>query len=230
MDSDNEELMNRMRDLVEHLRPKAEALREEGVDVEEFLEDADGFLAALEGRYDGEFDVQGFQAKLIAFAEEMKQRNHLLRQAEAVRLVEDLPKLPGMMDHVAKTLRDIGSEGALRTAAEVQAAADSARERLAEGKIPVSEMEDTMLAVTAEFAEVNRRRLYRSIAWARFLETRPPEWWAARTDAEREGSGKLLTEWKIEREELLGQLPLADRRRLEEARMEDFDAPEVWKP
>ena len=29
MDSDNEELMNRMRDLVEHLRPKAEALREE---------------------------------------------------------------------------------------------------------------------------------------------------------------------------------------------------------
>ena len=30
MDSDNDELMKRMRDLVEHLRPNAEALREEG--------------------------------------------------------------------------------------------------------------------------------------------------------------------------------------------------------
>ena len=182
MDSDHEDIIKRIRDLIEHIRPKAEALQEEGVEVDEFLEDADGFLAALEGRYDGEFDVEGFHAKLIAYAEEMKQRDHLLQQAEAVRLGEDLPKLPGMMDHVAKTLRDIGSEAALRTAAEVQAAADSAREKLAEGKIPVSEMEDTMLAVTAEFAEVKRRRLYRSIALARFLETRPPEWWATRTD------------------------------------------------
>ncbi len=230
MDSDNEELINRMRALVEHLKPKAEALRGEGVDAEEFLQDVDGFLAALEGRYDGEFDVQGFIARLKAFAAEVNQRDHLLKEAEAVRLLGELPKVPGILDEMAATLRESPSERALRTAAEVQAAADSARERLAEGKIPVSEMEDTMLAVTAEFAEVKRRRLYRSIAWARFLETRPPEWWAARTDAEREGSGKLLTEWKIEREELLGQLPLADRRRLEEARMEDFDAPEVWKP
>jgi hypothetical protein len=30
MDSDHEDIIKRMRDLVEHLRPKAEALREEG--------------------------------------------------------------------------------------------------------------------------------------------------------------------------------------------------------
>ena len=230
MDSDHEDIINRMRDLVEHLRPKAEALREEGVDVDEFLEGADGFLAALEGRYDGEFDVPGFIAKLTAYAEEIKQRDHLLKQAEAVRLVEQLPRTPEILDEMAKDLRESGSEDSLRMAAEMAATADAVRERLAEGVIPVSELQGLTLSVSAEIAEVNRRVLYRSIAMARFFETRPPEWWAELTDPARESAGKLLESWKIEREELLGQLPLADRRRLEEARMEDFDAPEVWKP
>ena len=56
-----------------------------------------------------------------------------------------------------------------RMVAEIEATADAVRARLAEGIIPVAEMEDLNLSVSAEFAEVNRRVLYGMAALGRFF-------------------------------------------------------------
>jgi cytochrome c556 len=228
---DLESLLARLRQMREELAPRVEELREKGFEVEELLEDCDRMCAFLEGKGERGFDEHAFIARLKAFAEETEQAAHLQQQAEAIGDVMALPELMDQLDQVAAAMRTrTNRPDQARTAAELEEQLTAARRRLEEGEMPKNELENIALTVTAQKAELNRRRLFRSAALVLYWEKQTPEWWAQFSPEQRAGMEERLADWRENREELLGELPLEDRRRLEAMTLEDFERPGATDP
>ena len=223
----NEELLQHTRELRDKLRPQAAHLREMGIEADSFLEDCDRLIAFLEGRSEEWVDVAQFLEKLTAFGNEMREFAEIQRQAQRINAVASIPS---MLDAVENLASRLSNPDDARTAALLKASVEAARERLARGEVPLAEMEDLSLSTQAQKAEMSRRSQFRAAALALFWESRPPEWWAKLTDEARNELEKLLVSWRAEREKILGELPIEDRRRLEALRPEDFDKPDAFKP
>lgn len=223
----NEELLNQTRAIRDQLKPRAAELRELGIEVDSFLEACYRVIAFLEGRSEEWVDVGEFIEKLQAFHQEMREFHEIEKQAERAKAVGSIP---GMLDVTEDMARRLDNPNDARTVAAFKAAVAAARERLARGEVPTEELEDISLSFNAQAAEMNRRNKFRFATMVLFWESRPPEWWAKRSDEERKGIESLLTSWRTEREKILGEMPIEDRRRLETLRPEDFDDPDRLKP
>ena len=222
---DPSEVIARMRRLCDKFKPHAEALREIGLDVPAFIADCEGFIAAVEGRGDPEFDVNGFSKRAKEFSEEAAQFIHLQEQAEAVQVVAEVPIVIESVQQAVADLRAHGGKSEARTAAEIEATLAAARERMARGDLPAEEFEDMALSLGTQRAEMKRRNRIRSIMAALYWEKQTPEWWAALPEKARKDLGKVVSLWQEQREELLAELPIEDRRRLESMTLEDFNQP-----
>jgi hypothetical protein len=165
--------------------------------------------------------------KMQAFSKEMSEFSHIQRQAERINAIASIP---GLLDAAEKLAKQMSNPEDVRTAASLQAEVEAARQRLARGELPVDELQDISLSAHAQKAELSRRSQFRTATLALFWESRPPEWWAKRTDKERKEIEALLVQWRAEREKILGELPIADRRRLESLRPKDFDKPGALDP
>ena len=226
----NEEMLRQIRAAREEYAAHAEALREHGLEVDGFLEDCDGFIAVLEGRHDGEYDVDAFLRGLGAFTEEAKEFVHIQQQLKDVEAACDLHELlPGMAEMAAE-FRGRGEPMDLRTAVEIEDALARIHVGLAEGKLDKDALEDMRLTTSAEIAEVQRRIHFREAACLLYWEQWPPERWAKTSPEDRKTIEGALKQWRDKREEVLGVLPLEDRRRLEALRYEDFDKPGACDP
>ncbi len=225
-----EAMLERMRRMREEYGAHAERLRESGLEVDGFLADCDEFIAVLEGRHEGEFDVEAFQRRLKAFIEETKEFMHIQRQVKAAELAGDLHSLPEMMEGVIADLRKHGGAGELRAAAEIEASLAKFQSALAEGRVDKEALADIMLAAAVQKAEMARRLKFRSVGLYLYWESWPPERWAALPGEEQAKLQGFLAQWREEKEKVLGELPLEDRRRLEAMRYEDFDQPGALEP
>lgn len=223
----SEELLRRLRGFCDKLRPCAANLRELGMDVDTFLEACERLIAFLEGRSDEGEDVPGVIEKINAFHNEMRGFYEIMRQAERINLVVSIP---GLVDEVEEISRGMTHPDDARTAAALRASVEAARQRLARGEVPVEELQDISISTHAQTGELRRRNHFRVAAVALFWESRPPEWWAKLTAAERQELEELLASWRADREKILGELPIEDRRRLEALRPEDFDKPGALDP
>jgi hypothetical protein len=223
----NEELLRRTREFRDKLRLITAHLHEMGMEAEPFLEDCDRLIAFLEGRSEAWVDVAEFLGKITAFCNEMREFTELQRQAERINAVASIPSVLDAVEGLAKRMSN--PEDA-RMAAALQAEVEAARQRLARGEVPVEEMQDLSLSTQAQKAELSRRSQFRAAALTLFWESRSPEWWAQRTVEQRKELEDLLVSWRAEREKILGELPIADRRRLEALRPEDFDKPGALDP
>lgn len=225
-----EKLIRRVRKMSDAIRPIAANLAENGLDPADFLEACDQLIAFSEGRLEEEVDVSSLVRRFSQYAEEVAEHESLMRQADAVAVVAEIPIALDAIEGVIQQLRDDARPDALQTALDLEVARDAALEKMSRGEAPSEEFQEMGLVGTAHMAELQRRRLYRSIALALYYESRPPEWWAALPPQARADFGKSLHNWQEQREELLGELPMADRRRLESLTPDDFDKPETWQP
>lgn len=227
---DIEAVLRQMRATREEYAVVAERLREHGLEVDGFLADCDEFIAVLEGRHEGEFDVQDFLRRLKAFKEEAGEFAHIQQQVKAVEVVHDLHDLLPEMEKMAAEFRERGEPMDLRSAAEIEGALARIHAGLAEGKLDKDALEDMRLTTSAEMAEVQRRIHFREAACLLYWEKWPPERWAKASPEDRKTIEGALEQWRTKRKEVLGALPLEDRRRLEALRHEDFDKPGACDP
>jgi len=225
-----EPMLRRIRGARELYSSYAEALREQGLDVDGFLADCDEFIAVLEGRHEGDFDVQDFLRRLNAFTEEAKEFMHIQEQVKAVEVAGELHDVLPDMEKMAAEYRERGEPMHLRTAAEIEEALARIRAGLAKGKLDQDALQDMSLALSAEMAELQRRIYFRNAVHALSWELAPPERWAKLSPEQKRQTEDLLATWREAREEVLGALPLEDRRRLEALRYEDFDKPGACEP
>lgn len=223
----NEELLRHVRELRDKLKPHAAQWREIGFEVDAFVEDCDRLITFLEGRSEEWVDVAEFPEKITAFSNEMNAFCHIQRQAERINTIASIPT---MLDAVENLAKNLSNPTDARTAASLQAGVEAARQRLARGEVPVDELEDIALSTQAQKAELSRRSHFQAAGLALYWESRPPEWWAKLDDKARKDLEALLAQWREEREKILGELPIADRRRLESLRPEDFDKPGALDP
>jgi len=223
----HDELLGHTREIRDKLKPYATQWREMGFEVDSFLEDCDRLIAFLEGRSEEWVDVAEFCGKLQAFHKEMRDFTGLQRQAERINAIASIP---GLLDAMENLARQMSNPDDARTASSLTAEVEAARQRLARGEVPLEEMRDITLSAQAQQAELRRRSQFRAATLALFWESRPPEWWARRTGKERKEIEALLVQWRAEREQILGELPIADRRRLEALRPDDFDKPGALEP
>ena len=223
----HEELLAHTRELRDKLKPYANQWREMGFEVDSFLEDCERLISFLEGRSEEWVDVAEFLEKITAFYNEMKAFCDIQRQAEQINAVASIPSMLDAVDGLAKGMSNPDDA---RAAAALQASVEAARERLARGELPREEMEDITLSTQAQKGELRRRNQFQAAALALYWESRPPEWWAGLTAEARKDLEALLVSWRAEREKILGELPIADRRRLEALRPEDFDKPGAMDP
>lgn len=225
-----EDLIRRVRELSDAIRPIAANLAENGLDPADFLEACDQLIALSEGRLEEEVDVSALIRRFSQYAEEVAEHESLMRQAAAVAAVAEIPNALEAIEGIIQQLRDDARPDALQTALDLETAKDAALEKMSRGQSPGEEFQEMGLVGTAHMAELQRRLLYRSIALALYYESRSPEWWAVLPPKARADFGKTLRNWQEQREQLLGELPIADRRRLENLTPADFDKPETWKP
>ena len=233
MPSDPEDIdamLRRMRATREHYAAMAERLREHGLEVDSFLAGCDEFIAALEGRHEGEFDVKDFIRRLNAFKEEAEGFVHIQEQVKAVEIVHDLHDLLPEMEKMAAELRERGEPMALRSAAAIEDALARIHAGLAEGRLDKDALQDMQLTASAEMAELQRRIHFRTAVCLLYWEKWPPERWAQASPEDRKTIEGALEQWREKREEILGALPLEDRRRLEAMRYDDFDKPGAGDP
>lgn len=223
----NEELLGRTRELRDQLRPRAADLRAMGFEADSFLEECDRLIAFLEGRSEEWVEVAEFVEKLQVFSKEVSAFSDIQRQAERVKAVASIPSV---LDAVENLAGRMSNPDDARMAASLQAAVEAVRQRLARGEVPAEEMEDLSLSTLAQKAEFSRRSHFQTAGLALYWESRPPEWWAKLTAEARKELEELLVSWRAERDKILGELPIADRRRLEALRPEDFDKPGALEP
>lgn len=208
----------------------AEVLREHGLEVDAFVADCDEFIAVLEGRHDGDYDVQAFIVRLNAFKEEASEFMHIQQQVKVVEMVGNLHDLLPQMERMAAACREWGEPMDLRTAVEIEGAVARIRAGLEEGRLDKEAMQDMQLAAAGQMAEIERRLRFREAACALYWEQWPPERWAKLSPEERLKLEGVLEAWRRDKEKVLGVLPLEDRRRLEAMRYEDFDKPGACDP
>lgn len=127
-----------------------------------------------------------------------------------------------------------GGSSELRAAEELQQTLTRIHACIRRGEMPTDEFQDFLLTVIAQNAEVKRRLLFRTAALAIFWENAPQEKWDQLPDDTLESIFRLVLQWQeTERERILGNMPLADRRRLEEMEtysVEQWSAPDVFEP
>jgi hypothetical protein len=228
---DPESLLARLRATRERIASKLEEAREQGLDLEPLLKDCDRMRALLEGEGEPGFDVQTFVARVEASMEEIEQAAHLRQQAEAIGDLMGLPAMIEQLEQRAAEMRKQSSRAEQsQTAAEIEEQLAAARRQLEQGELPVDEMENVNLTLVARMAEIKRRMLFRSAAASLYWEKQTPEWWAQRSPEQRASMEGLVARWRESREEILGELPLEDRRRLEAMTLEDFDRPGACDP
>lgn len=222
----DEDLLRQTREIRDKLKPCAASFCGAGLEVDSFLEECDRFIAFLEGRSEDWEDVNVFVEKLTAFASELSAYANIQREAERINAVASIP---GMLDAVENLAKQMDNPKDASTIAALKESTEAARKRLAGGEVPWEELQDISISSNAQMGALKRRMNYHSAALALFWESRPPEWWAKLNEEARKDLEKLLAQWRGEREKILGELPIADRRRLEALRPEDFDKPGVFE-
>jgi hypothetical protein len=225
-----EAMLRGIRATREEYAAHAEALREHGLEVDGFLGDCDEFIAVLEGRHEGEFDLKDFLRRVGEFQEEADEFVNIQKQVRDVEEACELHELLPEMGKIAAELRERGLPTESRTAEEIEDAMARIRAGLAEGRPDKDALLDIQLTGEAQLAEFQRRRHFREAACLLYWEKWPPERWTELSPKERKKLEDLLEQWRTEKERVLGALPLEDRRRLEAMRYEDFDKPGACDP
>src|SRR6185295_18965674 len=156
-----EELLARIRAMHAACSQHADALRAQGLEVDGFLADCAEFIAAAEGRGDGEFDVPAFVARVKAFSEEVTEYDHIQAQAQAVQLPGELLKMADIIEEEVPKLREHGGKMEADSAAQLEEAVARIRQELAEGKLPKDALADVVLTLNSQQAELERRIHYR---------------------------------------------------------------------
>lgn len=209
---------------------RVEELRAEGFEIEEFLNLCGEMAAKLESGNVDWAEVRPMMKTFEAMADEMLATTRLHRQADAVKARTQLPMKLAEMDDMAANLRKHGGAMEVRSAEEIEASLARVRKGLEEGKVDQDELQNLQLTVGAQLAEVERRERFREAMRALFWELCPEERRAQFTAEQRANLDKVVEWWRREKEQVLGSLPLEDRRRLEAMRYEDFDKPGATDP
>jgi hypothetical protein len=225
-----EAMLRRIREMRKFYGDRAEALREHGLEVDAFLGDCDEFIAAMEGRHEGEFDLKDFLRRVGEFKDEAEEFVHIQQQVQAAEGAYEWQDMLPQLEKMAAEYRERGEPMDLLTAEEMEAALGRIRAGLAGGKPDKDALHDLELAALAEMAELQRRIHFREAACLLYWEQWPPERWARTPAEDRKTIAGALEQWREKREEILGALPLEDRRRLEALRYEDFDQPGACDP
>jgi hypothetical protein len=227
-DQNNDELRRPIREMAARVREWRFYLMTRGLDAKEFLDAS----AALEKVLDGDAPAEGvverftktiddFVVKLGALADYPPKfsREEKIKWITASRVFELEEGMNKMVSDLAGTPDDprlaVAKEFRKRLSEAVRGAGDF-REV----------MEDLYLWMNTELGDVNRRIRFRNAAVAMYWEQMPQEKWDSLSPDDRAKLFELLELWRKERESLLGELPIADRRRLEA--MEHY-RPEDWE-
>ncbi len=215
------------------LLERAEALAERGIEVAPMVEEMEVCLAALDGDVAEGFVVREFIDRMGEFVRETEEVLHLQQQADLVAAAARLHDLLEKAVGISESLQQRGDEESKRTGSDIAELTEAVVQRLAEGESPAEALQDLSLRLGEVTAEMSRRSIYRCALLCEWWGTRPPEWWAEKEAADAAGCAEVrakLDKWRGgEREEILAELPLADRRRIEALTREDLENPDTWK-
>lgn len=232
-ESTHESLLARLRDLRACVERNTFLLRARGVETGPFLATCDELQAALSGK-SASSHIPTLLNEFSAFGEKLSTLPDW-PPADPERAAEDI--LEGMLltlDDTVAVFRRLGSRSELRAADELQHTLTKIHARVRKGELPTDELLDFLLTVTAQNAEVKRRLLFRTAALAIYWENAPQEKWDELPDDSLDSIFRLVLQWQeTERERILGNIPIADRRRLEEMEtftVDQWDAPGVFEP
>ncbi len=226
-------LLTRLRELRACVERHTFLLRARGVETGPFLSTCDALDAALSGKTSSD-QIPQLLADFSAFGERLSALPDW-PPADPERTAAEM--LAGMLltlDDTIAVFRRLGGQSELRAADELQQTLIRIHARIRQGEMPTDELTDFLLTVTAQNAEVKRRLLFRTAALAIYWENAPQEKWDELPDDALESIFRLVLQWQeTERERILGNLPISDRRRLEEMEtynVEQWATPDVFEP
>ena len=232
-DDNKEALRANVAEARDWLQERADALAERGIEVAPMVEEMGVCLAALDGEVAEGFVVREFIDRMGEFVRETEEVLHLQQQAEVVAAAAGLHDVLEKVAGFSKGMKQCGDAESEKTGADLAELTDAVVQRLAGGESPAEELQDLSLRLGEATAEMSRRSIFRCALLCEWWGTRPPEWWAEKEATDAAGCAEVrakLDKWRGgEREEILAELPLADRRRIEALTREDLENPETWK-
>jgi hypothetical protein len=198
-----------------------------------FIAVCDALEAALSGKGETE-DISRLLGEFSAFGKKLEQLGDWPPNDPERAAAEMLAGMLLTLDDTVAVFRKLGGQSERRAADELQQTLTRIHARIRQGEMPTDEFQDFLLTVTAQNAEVKRRLLFRTAALAIYWENAPQEKWDALPDDSLESIFRLVLQWQeTERDRILSNLPLADRRRLEEMEtynVEQWSYPGVFEP
>lgn len=227
----HEKLLAQIRKTYSEASDDAETMRGEGMDVDVLLAACEELIAVLEGRAaGGEPEIVALVARVNAAVEEMKEFYDLQDQAESVRKQTSIDVKLAAAAQMSGRLRAHGGEKEKREAVLLEEHLARMRQLLAANRQSQDDRDDALLMIQEEKAKLMRRQNYYGAACGLYREQWSPERWAQLSPEKRAENEALLAKWRAAREEILGSLPIEDRRRLEKMRGEDFQKPGAFEP
>jgi hypothetical protein len=228
-----ESLLERLKELRACVERHTFLLRARGLETNAFLTTCNCLEAALNGTASPD-EIPRLLAEFSAFGQKLSSLPDWPPTDPERAAAEVLAGMLLTLDDTVAVFRRLGGESEIRAANELQHTLTRIHSRIRQGEMPTDEFQDFLLTVTAQNAEVKRRLLFRTAALAIYWENAPQEKWDALPDDALESIFRLVLQWQeTERERILGNLPLADRRRLEEMEtfnVEQWTTPGVFEP
>ncbi len=228
-----ESLLARLKELRACVERHTFLLRARGLETGPFISTCDALDAALSGKNPAG-DVPSLLKEFSAFGEKLSALPDWPPTNPERAAAEMLSGMLLTLDDTVAIFRRMGGSSELRAAEELQQTLTRIHACIRRGEMPTDEFQDFLLTVIAQNAEVKRRLLFRTAALAIFWENAPQEKWDQLPDDTLESIFRLVLQWQeTERERILGNMPLADRRRLEEMEtysVEQWSAPDVFEP
>ena len=226
-------LLTRLRELRVCVERHTFLLRARGVDTGPFLSTCRALDDALCGKTAAD-QIPQLLRDFSAFGERLSALPDW-PPADAERAATEM--LAGMLltlEDTVAVFRRLGGKSELRAADELQQTLTRIHARIRLGEMPTDELMDFLLTVIAQNAEIKRRLFFRTAALAIYWENATQQKWDELPDDALDSIFRLVLQWQeTERERILGNLPISDRRRLEE--METFNVtqwatPGVFEP
>ncbi len=227
----HEKLLADIRRAYAEISEDADKVRADGMDVSGLLPEYEKLIAVLEGRVEGgEPEIVVLVARINAGVKEVKEFYDRREETDAALRKAPIEAKMAEMKRMVAQLRAQGGEQQMRDAERLEAAGARALELLNANPQSEDKTEDVLLLIQEERAKLVRHRNFRAAACGLYREQWPPERWARLSPVQRTREAALLAQWCQAREEILGSLPIEDRRRLEAMRGEDFEKPGAYEP
>ncbi len=228
-----ESILFRIKELRASVQRFAFLLRARGVETQPFITTCDELEAALKKGAASE-ELPRLLVSFSAFGEKLEALADWPPKDPERVATEMLAGMLLTLEDTVEVFHKLGGPSELKVAAELQHTLTRIHTRIRQGEMPTDELQDFLLTVTAQNAEVRRRLLFRTAALAIYWENAPQSKWDELPDDALDGIFRLVLQWQeTERERILGNLPLADRRRLEEMEtfnVEQWAMPHVFEP